>query len=112
MEIENLRLDFPPTFCCNCGDTNCTLEPQDTRVTRHFFIAGAETTFILDIPLCDACRKTTRRRPQSWLARLLIWAVTAVVAFGGLFALGESVSLPIWMAENLFTLGAGLALVL
>ena len=58
MEIANPQLEFPPAFCCNCGDIDCSSEPQDTRITRYFFMAGTETTFVLNIPVCARCRKS------------------------------------------------------
>jgi hypothetical protein len=112
MEIANPPLNFPPAFCCNCGDINCTPELQDTRVTRHFFMAGAETTFLLSVPICAACRKTLRRRPQGLLSRLLVWVVSTGVVFGGMLLLGRNVTLPLWMTENLFIISAVLALLL
>ena len=106
------ELNFPATFCCNCGDINCEIEVQDTRVTRYYGVGGVETTFQLGIPVCAVCRKTTRRRPSGWFSRLLVWGVASCVVFGALIALGENVTLPLWMSEHLFAIGAGLALVL
>jgi len=40
MEVQSPALVFPTGFCCNCGDTNCVAEAQDTRVTRYFGIGG------------------------------------------------------------------------
>jgi hypothetical protein len=112
MSTGTPALNFPATFCCNCGDTNCMVEIQDTRVTRYFGIGGVETTFQLPIPVCAACLKTTRRRPSGWFSRLLVWSLTTCVAFGAAIALGENVSLPLWMSEHLFAISAGLALLL
>src|ERR1041384_4713905 len=112
MQLESPGLNFPAAFCCNCGDIDCIAEIQDTRVTRYFGIGGVETTFQLPIPICAACRKTTRRRPSGWFARLLVWGVVSCVAFGALIALGEYTTLPLWMSEHLFAIGALLALLL
>jgi hypothetical protein len=112
MQVESPPLNFPATFCCNCGDIDCQLESQDTRITRYFFLAGTETTFNLSIPVCAACYKTTRRRPPGLLARFLVYAITVCVVFGGMIALGENVTLPLWAAEHLFAISAGLALAL
>lgn len=112
MQVQSPQLNFPATFCCNCGDINCQLENQDTRITRYFFLAGTETTFNLSIPVCAACLKTTRRRPPGVFSRFLIFAITACVVFGGMIALGENVALPLWAAEHLFAISAVLALVL
>ena len=105
-------LSFPATFCCNCGDTNCMTEMQDTRLTRFFGLGGVETTFQLPIPVCAACLKTTRRRPSGWFSRLLVWAVAACVVFFALIILGENVTLPVWAAEHLFAIAAVMSLVL
>jgi hypothetical protein len=112
VEIPTPQLNFPPAFCCNCGDTNCAPENQDTRITRFLFMAGRETTFTLAIPVCPACSRSTRRRPHSLTARLLIWVLTVGVLFGGMFVLGQNVTLPAWMADHLLAISAGLALVL
>jgi hypothetical protein len=112
MQLESPGLIFPTTFCCNCGDTNCMAEIQDTRVTRYFGFGGVETTFQLPVPVCAACRKSTRRRPQGAFSRLLVWAVTTCVLFGALLALAASVTLPTWISEYLFWISVVLALVL
>jgi hypothetical protein len=105
-------MNFPTTFCCNCGDTNCMTEIQDTRVTRYYGVGGVETTFQLPIPVCVACLKSTRRRPSGWFSRLLVWAITSCVVFGVLIAVGENVTLPEWGREHLFAISVVLALVL
>jgi hypothetical protein len=87
-------------------------EIQDTRVTRYFGFGGVETTFQLPIPVCAACRKTTRRRPSGWFSRLLVWAVVSAVAFGALIAIGENTTLPLWMSEHLFAVSVLLALLM
>jgi hypothetical protein len=110
--LEAPELLFPATFCCNCGDTNCVNEIQDTRITRYFGFGGSETTFHLAIPICARCRRSTRRRPAGWLARLLVWALASGVVFGALLALAERYTLPAWPAQNLFVISAGVALVL
>jgi predicted membrane channel-forming protein YqfA (hemolysin III family) len=112
MDIASPQLNFPPTFCCNCGSTDCALELQDTRVSRLFFKAGTDTTFMLSIPVCAACHKTTRRRPQGLFTRLLVLVGTICVVFGAMIALRESVTLPVWMTEHLLAISGGLALVL
>lgn len=101
MPDDPASLNFPATFCCNCGDTDCTTEIQDTRISRSFGLAGVETTFELAIPVCRACVKTTRRRPASGISRLLAWLLTMGVVLGALLALGASVTLPLWMAQHL-----------
>jgi hypothetical protein len=111
VEIATPQLNFPTAFCCNCGATDCNLENQDTRITRFFLMAGTQTTFTLSIPVCANCCKSTRRRPHSVSARLVIWLLTAGVVFGGMAALRQGVTLPVWMAEHLLIISAALALV-
>jgi len=110
--LASPQLTFPMTFCCNCGDTNCVNEIQDTRVTRYFGIGGTETTFQLPVPVCAACRRSTRRRPQGFFSKLLIVALGSCVAFMALIALGSTVELPVWIVEHTFALSVGLALLL
>jgi len=105
-------LVFPMTFCCNCGDTNCMKEIQDTRVTRYFGIGGTETTFKLPVPVCAECRRSTRRRPQGFFSKVLIVALATCVAFMALIALGTTVELPAWIVERMFALSFALALAL
>jgi hypothetical protein len=112
VQLEAPELIFPATFCCNCGDTNCVNEIQDTRVTRYFGMAGTETTFQLAIPVCASCRKSTRRRPAGMFSRLLVWALTSCVLFGLLIILGENLTLPVWASQHLFAIAAGASLVL
>jgi uncharacterized protein (DUF983 family) len=112
MQTDTPPLNFPATFCCNCGDTNCALEVQDTRVSRGIGFGGMNTTFQLSIPICEACRKSLRRRPSGWLLRLLVFLGTSAVMLGALIAWAKHATLPLWVAENLFVVGAVLALVL
>jgi hypothetical protein len=112
MQLQAPELIFPSTFCCNCGDTNCTTEIQDTRVTRYFGMGGTGTTFQLGIPVCADCRKSTRQRPSGWLSRVLVWALATGVLFGALIVLRENTTLPAWTAQPLFAIAAALALVL
>jgi uncharacterized protein (DUF983 family) len=110
MQVESPQLNFPKMFCCNCGDTNCVTEMQDTRVTRYFGLGGTETTFRLPVPVCAACRRSTRRRPQGFFAMLLIVALGTAVAFLALLMLGSTAALPLWIAEHTLALSAALAL--
>ena len=105
-------MNFPTTFCCNCGDTNCMTELQDTKVTRYYGIGGVETTFQLPIPVCAACIKSTRRRPQGWFSRLLVLGVAVCVVFFALVVVGETYGLSEWAREHLFAISVGISLVL
>jgi hypothetical protein len=112
MQLDRPALSFPTAFCCNCGDTNCVNEIQDTRVTRYFGLGGTETTFQLPVPVCVACRRSTRRRPQGFFSKLLLVALGTAVAFLMLVLLGTTVELPSWIGEHMFTISAVLALAL
>lgn len=111
MEVRSAALIFPTAFCCNCGDTNCMNEVQDTRITRWFGIGGSETTFKLPIPVCAACRRTTRRRPAGFFGRVLVFGVLACAWFLLLVALGSYIAWPLWIADHVFAIGVGLAIV-
>ena len=110
MALDGPQLNFPMMFCCNCGVTNCVSETQDTRVTRYFGLGATETSFQLALPVCAACRRSTRRRPQGFFASLLIVALGTAVAFLALLMLGSTVALPAWIVEYRFVLSAVLAL--
>ncbi|MEO8017709.1 MAG: hypothetical protein ABI769_07840 [Pseudomonadota bacterium] len=105
-------MNFPTAFCCNCGDTNCVNEIQDTRVTRYFGLGGTETTFQLAVPVCAACRRSTRRRPQGFFSRVLIVAMGTAVAFLALVMLGSTVQLPLWIGDHLFGISVVVSLAL
>jgi hypothetical protein len=91
MEVQAPLLNFPPAFCCNCGDTNCTPELQDTRITRVFL-------------------PSTRRRPLSVSAKLLIWLASSVGMFVLLKLLTLGRALPQWIPAYLWMISAALAL--
>jgi len=112
MDDAKPLLNFPTTFCCNCGDTDCRAELQDTRVTRYHGVAGVQTTFELPVPVCAACIKSTRRRPSGLFTRLLVWALTCGAVVLSLLWLGKNVALPSWAAGHLFGIAAGLSLIL
>jgi hypothetical protein len=112
MQLDSPSLVFPMTFCCNCGDTNCVNEIQDTRVTRYFGVGGTETTFQLPVPVCAACRRSTRRRPQGFFSKFLLVALGTAVAFLALALLGTTLELPLWIGEHLFVISVCLALAL
>jgi len=109
MEVQSPALVFPTGFCCNCGDTNCVAEAQDTRVTRYFGIGGTETTFQLSVPICAACRKTTRRRPAGFFSRLLVFALLVCAWFLALILLG-SPTWPLWIVDHMFMISVVLGL--
>jgi hypothetical protein len=109
MEPAAARFEFPQAFCCNCGAAECSQELQDTRVTRYFGVGGVETTFQLGIPICAACRKTTRRRPPTLFRRLLIFALVLAVIFLAWLALASVVMLPAWLADQVFLASAACA---
>ncbi len=97
MEVEKPALTFPSAFCCNCGDTNCVNEVQETRVTRFFKIGRTDTTFQLDVPVCAGCRRTTKRRPAGFFSRLGVLLLITSVLFGICLAYGSTAALPLWI---------------
>jgi hypothetical protein len=97
MEIESPPLGFPASFCCNCGSTDCQNEIQDTRVTRFFKIGRTDTTFKLSVPVCAACRKTTKRRPAGFFSRLGVLILVTAVLFCVSLTLVTSAVLPLWI---------------
>jgi hypothetical protein len=111
MEVQSPALIFPTGFCCNCGDTDCVSEVQDTRVTRFFGIGGSETTFKLPVPVCTACRKSTRRRPARFFGRLLVFAMLVCAWYLALLLSGSYITWPLWIADHQFVIGAVLGLV-
>ena len=104
MDIQRPPLEFPNNFCCNCGDTNCASEPQDTRVTRFFRIGGTETRFQLALPICARCRRTTRREPVGIFGRLFLLAAAIGVTFVLLVILGIWWQIPTWLGLHVFAL--------
>ena len=104
MEVQSPSLIFPTTFCCNCGDTNCANEIQDTRVTRFFAAFGTETTFHLSVPICAACRRSTRRRPAGLFARLRVMAIAVAALFLLSLWINSSTTPPSWIAGNLYVI--------
>lgn len=111
LELQRPDLFFPTEFCCNCGDMDCVSELQETRVTRFFGIGGSDTTFHLSVPICAACRKTTRRRPAGLFVRLLVCALLVCAWLLALLALGTRVTLPGWITLHLFAVGVTLGVV-
>lgn len=97
MDVEKPALTFPTTFCCNCGDKNCVNEVQETRVTRFFKIGRTDTTFQLDVPVCAACRRSTKRKPAGFFSRLGVWLLVTSVLFGTCLALWSTAALPLWI---------------
>jgi hypothetical protein len=115
MEAVGPAMNFPTTFCCNCGAIDCVKELQDTRVTRYFGIGGSETTFHLPVPVCAICRRTTRRRPSGFFAKLLVIFLASAGLLFTFLLLGSTSTWPVWLslwfAKNMFWLSALLALV-
>src|SRR5688572_25310067 len=102
MDAAAARFEFPQVFCCNCGAAECSQVLQDTRVTRYFGVGGVATALQLAIPVCAACRKTTRRRPPTLFRRLLLCALVLAVIFLAWLALAAVVLLPAWLDDRLF----------
>ena len=105
MQVESPQLNFPSHFCCNCGNTNCSEEIQDTRVSRFFGIYRTETVFRLAVPICAACRKTTRRQPSGFFTRVAVFLGAAAAWCLVLYLIGRSAALPLWFAAHMYTIG-------
>jgi hypothetical protein len=112
MQLDSPKLGFPAAFCCNCGDTHCVSEIQDTRVTRFFGVGGTETIFHLPVPVCAACRRSTRRRAPGFFARLLVLALAVAAFFLALLMLESIVPLPDWIGAHVFGISVGCACLL
>jgi hypothetical protein len=112
MQLDSPKLAFPAAFCCNCGATNCASEIQDTRVTRYFGFGGTETVFHLPLPVCAACRRSTRRRAPGFFAHLLVLALAVAVFFLALKMFATIVTLPGWIGMHLFGISVGLGVLL
>jgi len=97
MEVESPKLGFPATFCCNCGATDCQSEIQDTRISRFFGIGKTDTTFKLSVPVCAACRRTTKRRPAGFFSRLGVLLLVTAVLFCVSLTMVTTVALPLWI---------------
>jgi len=104
VEVQSPALDFPTHCCCNCGSTDCSQEIQDTQVSRFIRLGGDETTFHLPVPVCAACKATTRRRPVSLVGRLLVLVGTVGTLFLLLLWLGSNKSLPVWVGLHVFSI--------
>ena len=111
MESQVPELAFPTSFCCNCGELNCQIEVQDTRVTRFFGIRGTDSTFHLTLPVCSACRKTLQRRPPGFFSMLFVFAVGTGLALLLGYVLSQSMQYPAWMVTNRVTIGAVLGII-
>lgn len=105
-------LNFPATCCCNCGATGCESQVQDTRVSRYFGIGRSGTTFHLQVPICAACRRTTRRRPPSFFGMLLVVGLTVGGCFLTMLLLASAVTLPVWIGIHMWSISSVLGLVL
>src|SRR5215510_14560840 len=110
MDVENPALVFPANFCCNCGNTQCVSEVQDTRITRFFGIGGTDTTYHLHIPVCATCRRTTRRRPAGFFRALLVLALVIATLFVAMLILSSHVQLPLWINLHSFAISVTLGL--
>jgi len=108
MQVDSPQLNFPTHFCCNCNDTNCSSEIQDTRVSRFFGVYRTETVFRLSVPICAACRKTTRRRPAGFFMRLGVFLLAAALWCLAFYALRTPSTPPNWFDMHKFTLGIAL----
>jgi hypothetical protein len=111
MDVGSPPLTFPTAFCCNCGALDCVAEVQDTRVTRYFGIGGTETTFHLPLPICARCRRSLRRRPPGFFARLLLFVTCLAVATLLAALLNYSFFRSEWLWRHVLVLATVLAVI-
>jgi len=105
------QMTFPAAFCCNCGALDCQSEVQDTRVSRYFGVRRGETTFHLPVPICARCRRSTRRPPPGFFARLLVFIACFAVASLLLMLLNYSVFYSEWLLRHVLVLAGVVALI-
>jgi hypothetical protein len=111
MDVAGLQVTFPSGFCCNCGALDCTNETQDTRVSRYFGIGGTETTFHLPLPVCARCRRSTRRPPPGFFARLLVFVACFAAASLLFVLLNYSVFYSEWLLRHVLVLAGVVAVI-
>jgi hypothetical protein len=111
MDVGGAQLSFPSAFCCNCGALDCESEVQDTRLTRYFGLRNAGTTFHLPVPVCARCRRSTRRRPPGFFARLFLFVACVAVSFLLLVLLDYWLSESAWPMRHVLVLASIVALV-
>jgi hypothetical protein len=81
-------------------------------VSRFIRLGGDETTFHLPVPVCAACRRTTKRRPVSIVGRLLVLIGVIGVLFLLLLWLGSHKQLPVWVGLHVFSISAVAGLII
>ena len=111
MEVGRPQISFPAVFCCNCGALDCQREVQDTRVARYFALGSGETSFHLPVPVCARCRRSTRRRPPGFFARLLLFVVCLAVSFLFFVLLNYSLFYSEWLLRHILVFAAVLSMV-
>lgn len=102
-------MTFPAAFCCNCGALDCQSEVQSTRVSRYFGLGSGETTFQLPVPICARCRRSIRRRPPGFFARLLLFVTCFAVAFLLFVLLNYSFFYSEWLLRHILVFSGVLA---
>ncbi|HTU67065.1 MAG TPA: hypothetical protein VMF52_14045 [Steroidobacteraceae bacterium] len=110
MEVGGPAMSFPTAFCANCGALDCQSEVQDTRITRYFALRGSETTFRLPVPVCARCRRSLRRRPPGFFARVLLFVLCLAVAFLLLLLLNFSLFYSDWLLVRIGWFASALAI--
>jgi len=111
MDVAGAPLLFPTAFCCNCGALDCQNDVQDTRVTRYFGLGRGETTFRFPLPICARCRRSTRRPPPGFFARLLLFVICLAVAALFFWLLNYSLFQSEWLLRHVLVFAAILAVI-
>jgi hypothetical protein len=108
---NDVTLNIPQDICCNCGqgDRLAMLQTPLT-VVRYMVLAGTQITIPLELPYCDGCAKSAKRKPVGLIKKLLLSAVLAFV-LAMLVIVSPDVGIPDFIRSNLFYFSAGVALI-
>lgn len=96
---EDARFVFPASPCCNCGAAEAQVIPQDTRLTRFWGFGGSECQFTLPLPFCSRCVPTSKRRPPTWIKRVLVFGISWIAALVALIPIALAAGEHSWLAE-------------
>ncbi len=111
MDVAGPQMTFPTAFCCNCGALDCPVEVQGTRVARYFGLGRSGTTFHFPLPVCARCRRSLRRPPPGFFARLLLFVICLAVASLFFVLLNYSVFYSEWLLRHVLVLAAVVAVI-
>ena len=104
---DQLELNTPLDFCCNCGargeiERELDLVETSFQKTRYFFLFGSELELKETFPYCKRCRGSARRVRLGKLSKLLVACAVSMALFLVFVYLAHRGSLPRIMQTNLF----------